>query len=141
MSQEERNFAEVSPRRDVTQWEYNGFTFELDIGDADESERLEEAFQRLADADKTIPKTGHLKDIIIAQDKVCRDFFDFLLGEGAGDDVLGEKRSINNCNDAYESFLDFIDAQRGGYEERNAALLTRYSGNRAQRRAQTRGRS
>lgn len=134
MSQEETFVEMKESRSDVTVWEYNGFTFELDVGDADTAEHIEGVFDRFSKAEKRVKRDGSMKEIIISYDKLFRDMFDDMFGTGAGDDILGEKRSIKNCNAAYESFLDFINAQRENFAEQNAMLNAKYNGNRVQRR-------
>lgn len=128
---------------DVTIWRYNGFEFSFDVGDADDAAHFEECMHRFADSEKAQPKDGTMAERIIAYDKMFRDMFDDVFGEGAGDDILGEKRSMRNCDSAYESFLSFIDGQNADFVRRRAALATRYSVpvNRAQRRAETRNAS
>lgn len=139
MSQTNDNDAVVSmstsARKPITKWTYNGNTFEFDVGDAEDASHFEDVMLHFGDAEKSLKKDGGISDQIIAYDKLFRDMFDEMFGEGAGDAILGERRSMNNCDDAYESFLEFISAQSAGFAERRAALLTKYNGNRAQRRS------
>ena len=47
----------------LTTWEYNGKTFELDLGDADTAERYEKAFDTMADQEKTLQNPRLLQSI------------------------------------------------------------------------------
>lgn len=138
MSQNDMNTVENQHTGNV--WQYNGYEFELDITDADDAARFEEAMQQLDAAEKSLKKDGTLSERIVAYDKMFRDLYDFLFGSGAGDDILGEKRSMTNCQNSYESLLDYINQQSVTMSERQAALVDRYSGNRAQRRMEMRRR-
>lgn len=115
-------------------WEYNGSTFDFDLGDADDLERYEIALQHLEESEKARKKDGTPSEIARAYDKLFRDFYDELFGDGAGDAILGEKRSISNCDDSFESFYDFSEAQSTALRERREKITSKYSGNRAQRR-------
>lgn len=126
----EMQLAETPP----TTWEYNGNKFELDVGDADEADHLEEVFKRFDAAEKSLQKDGGLGDMIRRYDKLFRDLYDDLFGVGAGDAILGERKNMNNCDNSFESFLAFIDGQNSHFIARMANINARYSGNRAQRR-------
>lgn len=136
MSQFEEENAVVMPisTNPPTKWEYNGSTFELDLGDADDADHLEQVFSRFSVAEKSLQKAGGLGDMVRGYDKLFRDFYDDLFGEGAGDAILGERKNMNNCDNAFDSFLAFIDGQNSHFMTRMANINARYSGNRAQRR-------
>ena len=136
MSQFEEEHAVVMPFSETppTKWEYNGNTFELDLGDAEDADHLEQVFGRFSEAEKTLQKAGGLGDMVRGYDKLFRDFYDDLFGEGAGDAILGERKNMNNCDNAFDSFLTFIDGQNSHFMSRMASINARYSGNRAQRR-------
>lgn len=116
-------------------WEYNDSSFELDIGDAEFLEHYEAVMERLDNAEKALKKDGTPSERVRAYDKMFRDFYDDLLGDGAGDAILGAKCSIINCDNAFESFLAFIDAQNTAINTRRENVAGKYSGNRAQRRS------
>ena len=84
---------------------------------------------------KSLKKDGTPSERVRAYDKMFRDFYDDLLGDGAGDAILGAKCSIINCDNAFESFLAFIDAQSTAINTRRENVAGKYSGNRAQRRS------
>lgn len=136
----EADVREADTGDDVTVWRYNGFEFSFDVGDADDAAHFEECMYRFADSEKAQPKDGTMSERIIAYDKMFRVMFDDVFGEGAGDDILGEKRNMRNCDKAYESLLNFIEGQNADFVRTRAALAARYSAptNRAQRRADSR---
>lgn len=116
-----------------TAFQYNGAEYEFDVRDADDAEKFEEAIERMKDEEKDVPKTGKTSDIIRAQCKMLKNFFDLCLGEGAGVAICTEKSNIHTHYDAYEQFLLFVRAQK---EDILSAKNTfaKYS-NRQQRRA------
>lgn len=93
-------------------FEYNGYTFEYDLADADDSEKYENAIEIMGKEEKTIPKTGKLSEIYRAQCGMIKRFFDNCLEEGAGEKICGEKDNVSNCYNAYTVFLDFVASQR-----------------------------
>lgn len=93
-------------------FEYNGYTFEYDIADADDSEKYEKAIEIMGEEEKALPKTGKLSEIYRAQCGMIKHFFDNVLEEGAGAKICGEKDNVTNCYTAYTTFLDFVAAQR-----------------------------
>lgn len=127
----------IADNRPETVWVQNGFEFELDVGDADDAEKMEKALANLEAAEKSMKRDGSFTERIIAYDAMFRSFYDDLFGPGGGDDVLGEKRSIAHCNEVYDRFLDFINKQGKSFEAQRAAFSMKYAytGNRAQRRA------
>lgn len=139
MSQNEELRDEMMSQKNPNIWEYNGNTFELDVGDAEDAEHLENAFKRLEAAEKTVKRDGSLAEIVCAYDSMFRNLYDDIFGEGAGDMVLGERRNIDNCNASYESLLAFIEGQNAHFIQRTESLTARYGSNRAQRRAYRRG--
>lgn len=93
-------------------FEYNGYTFEYDLADADDSEKYENAIEIMTAEEKAIPKDGKLSAIYRAQCGLIKHFFDNVLGEGAGNKICGEKDNVSDCYTAYTAFLDFVSAQR-----------------------------
>ena len=93
-------------------FEYNGYTFEYDLADADDSEKYEKAIEIMGEEEKNLPKAGKLSEIYRAQCKMIKTFFDNVLGDGAGDKVCGVKDNVSNCYTAYTDFLDFVASQR-----------------------------
>lgn len=118
-----------------TMWEINGQTFELDLEDADTAERYEEAFYKMEAEEKQMTKVGKLSEKIRAYSKLFENLYDRLFGEGSGKAILGEKANTRTCNEIYDSFLNFVSTQKSQSLEQQNSMVSKYSPNRAQRRA------
>ncbi len=119
-----------------TIWEYNGQTFELDLQDADMAERYEAAFEQMAADEKAMPKEGKSSELLR---RYCQLYFD-MFGQVFDDPdaparLFGEKVSARACEEAYAAFLDFVRNQGAAARERRSRLVSKYSPNRAARRA------
>jgi len=101
---------------------YNGHSFVYDIADADEAEKYEAAIKKMGETEKSLPKDGTISVIYRAQCKYLKDFFDDILGAGAGEKVCGTKDNITTCYNAYIDFLRFIAAQRDSILDTRNAL-------------------
>lgn len=99
-------------QKNETIFEYNGYTFEFDIADADDSEKYENAIEVMGEDEKNCPKDGKLSAIYRCQCAFLKRFFDNVLEEGAGKKLCGEKDNVSNCYNAYTAFLDFVSEQR-----------------------------
>lgn len=117
-----------------TTWEYNGHKFELDLTDADVMEKSENAFDEMQKEEMNLPKIGKASVRIRAYCSIFRKLFDLHFGEGAGLAIIGEKDSIQNCHDAYDSFLAFLAEQVDARNTFANKINKKYT-NRAQRRA------
>lgn len=119
----------------LTTWEYNGATLELNLQDVETAERYEVAFDEMAAREKAFPKDGKNSAIFRAYCEMMYALFDAIFGEGTSQKLMGEKLDAGVCTEAYESFLDFVNKQAVNAVERRAGIVTKYSPNRAQRRA------
>lgn len=118
-----------------TVWEVNGNKFSFDMGDAEDAKHFQDVMKRFEAAEKALPKDGDMVQHIISYDKMFRDMYDDLFGEGAGDKILGSRRNMTNVDNTYTSFLEFLASQGNGLNDRRTAIINKYNGNRAQRRA------
>lgn len=116
-----------------TKFKYNGAEYEFDVRDADDAEKFEAAINAMKEAEKESPKTGKTSEIIRAQCKMLKDFFDGCLGEGAGVAICTDKSNISAHYAAYEHFLNYIKAQKDDILSAKNTFA-KYS-NRQQRRA------
>ena len=64
-----------------------------------------------------------------------RFLFDRIFGEGTAVKLLGDKLNIGATEEAYSSFLAFVQAQTMATAERRTKLLAKYMPNRTARRA------
>lgn len=116
-----------------TKFKYNGAEYEFDVRDADDAEKFEAALNAMKEAEKEVPKTGKSSDIIRAQCKMLKDFFDDCLGAGAGVAICTDRSNISAHYAAYEHFLNYIKAQKDDILSAKNTFA-KYS-NRQQRRA------
>lgn len=116
-----------------TKFKYNGAEYDFDVRDADDAEKFEAAINAMKEAEKEAPKTGKTSEIIRAQCKMLKDFFDGCLGEGAGVAICTDKSNISAHYAAYEHFLNYIKAQKDDILSAKNTFA-KYS-NRQQRRA------
>lgn len=123
------------PDESLTHWSYNGVELTLDIQDVDTIERYEAAFDALSEEEKQIPKDGRKSIQIRAYCRMFRNLFNALFGEGTDTKMFGEKDNAREMTECYENFLQFVVNQHAALAETQSRILTRYSPNRAQRRA------
>lgn len=115
-----------------TVWEVNGASFELDLTDADDLERYENALEKLRDAENSIKKDGKRSEFIRAFCKMLAEFFDEALGEGSAAKIFeGKKTSVAVYLETYDAFIGFANSQKDSMKE----LFAKYQPNRQQRRA------
>ena len=122
-------------------WNVNGHSFELDMQDVENARRYEKAFAIMGEEEAKLPKDGKDSDRILAYCMLFRHLFDNLLGEGAADLIFGKTNNARIMNEVYEDFLSFVANQGAALAETQARMLGRFSPNRAQRRAATRGKN
>lgn len=137
MSQMNENDEVMKVPGNPTIWVYNGNEFEFDAGDADIIENYEDVLNQFDQEAKLLKKDGSNSERLREYDLLFRNMFDRIFGEGAGDAILGERRSVFNCNTAFADFLDFVASQKGALEASYQKTMSKhgYSPNRAQRRA------
>lgn len=117
-------------------WEINGISLRLDLDDADALERYENAFQEMEADAQNIQKDGKASDRVRAYCNVYRNLYDRIWGEGTADKIFaGQPTSASVYESVYASLLEYINAQNAAASERRAAILQKYTPNRAQRRA------
>lgn len=121
--------------RGTDRWEINGLSLSLDLEDAAAMERYEQAFDKLSDAEKLLPKDGRHSAVIRAYCKLYRDLYDCIFGEGTAEQIFaGQPESASVYDDVYDSFLEYVRKQTAAAAERRAARLSKYRPNREQKR-------
>lgn len=128
------------PDEDLTIWRYNGVELKLDVQDIDTIERYEQAFADLEEDEKAIPKDGLKSVRIRAYCRMFRKLFNALFGEGTDVKMFGEKDNARVMTECYDDFLQFVSLQHAAFAEVQNHIVTKYSANRAQRRAAEKGR-
>lgn len=115
-------------------WNYGGASFTLDMDDVETAERYDAAFQKMQaqfEEPDGAPEIAKIRTYCEA----IRFLFDELFGEGTAEKLMGEKLNLAACDDAYESFLTFVQAQTAERENRHREMFSRFAPNRAARRA------
>ena len=126
----------MSQNLDATKWECNGHTFELDMQDVDTVEKYEDAFATLSKEELALPKEGKNSTRVRAYCKMFRNLMDNLFGEGANIEIFGEKDNSRAVTEIYDKFLEFIVKQQTEFSNLQNKIQSKYSPNRAQRRAE-----
>ena len=88
----------------------------------------------MEDESKAMPKDGMKSVLIRHYCTMIRNFLDRIFGEGTSHKLV-EKESGIALTDCYESFLDFVASQNQLLSDKQNRITSRYSPNRAQRRA------
>ena len=95
-------------------------------------DRYENAFADMGEREKVLPKDGKPSEYIKAYHKMFVSLYDDVLGDGCGVKIVGEKANARICNEAYESFLEFVAKQKASTMEQQNNLINKFSPNRAQ---------
>lgn len=120
-------------------WDINGIKLELDMSDVDNQERYENAFARLGETEKNLPKDGKNSERTRAYCQMFRSLYDDIFGEGTSQKIFGDVNNARIMTEVYELFLEFIQNQGEQLNQTRSRVLDRFSPNRAQRRAQAKG--
>lgn len=118
-------------------WEINGISLELNLQDADANERCENAFEKMEENEKALPKDGKNSERIRQYCQLFRQLYDDIFGAGTSEKIFnGLPTSVDVYENIYYQFLDFINAQKVGIEMGRAKRIEKYTPvNRQQRRA------
>lgn len=114
-------------------FKYGEFEIELDFTDVDTLAAIEDAYDRMQEDVKNLPKTGRMSEIMNAQIAVYDDFFDSFMGEGASSKMFRSK-SLELRIDASEKLADF----RFKEDERFYGRVERFQVNKPANREQRR---
>lgn len=117
-------------------WEINGVSLYLDLQDVETMERYESAFEKMGEEENEIPKDGKQSVRIRAHCELYRRLYDRIFGEGTADRIFkGIPMHIGVYEDVYLQFLGFVREQVAHANKQRTEILTKYSPNRAQKRA------
>lgn len=117
-----------------TEFEYNGKKYWFDVEDVECMSRYKKSAEKLSELLIKQPEDG---DVIEYMTRSCgsfRDFFDEILGDGAGIALCGERLNVRCHTEAYAAFLEFVEKQAEAGRQFKYAIADTYM-NRAQRRA------
>lgn len=110
-----------------TVWGINGMEFQFDLSEADTAERYESGIQQIGNMDLPNPKDS-LSAYIRAYCQRFREFYNFMLGDGAGDQIFATvKDSISAYNAVYKEFLTFIQQQSESLSDEFRQMQRKYA--------------
>ncbi|MCQ2053392.1 MAG: hypothetical protein MJZ03_05615 [archaeon] len=93
-------------------WEINGQSLELDLDNADNMERYENAFEIMSEEEKNLSEEGRQSERIRAYCRLFENLYDRIFGEGTSEKIFeGIPASIGRYDEIYESFLNFVKNQ------------------------------
>lgn len=119
-----------------TMWDYNGLQFEIDMQDVDFAKKYKQVFDKMGQDASAIPKTGESAEIVEAYVEMYEGMFNGLFGVDTARSLTGGKRSATRLEEAYDSMLSFIAEQNASVQSKRTDMISRYSPNRATRRAE-----
>ena len=111
-----------------TTWEINGLTFELDLDDALDMERYENAFKRLQEKAETLHKNADSASTKIKNTCTAyRNLIDDVFGDGTSAKIIPpDCWKLRNHEDMIASFMAFIEAQAATNKARVTAFTAKY---------------
>ena len=118
----------------ITMWEINGISIELDITDVETLSRYEAAFEQMEAESKVIPKDGKQSDQLRAACDLFYRLYDRLFGDGTSEKIHAKKYNYGECITVYNSFLSFVSEQKERNDQSMAQISKYMPQNRKQRR-------
>lgn len=110
----------------------NGVEFEIDFTDADLIERIDKKVKEVEEQGKELEKNK--KNITPAEGirqecKIVKEFFDYVLGDGASKKIFGDKNSLRDCLQAFEDLINERNRQLNNFKK----VVNKYSPDRLKR--------
>ena len=98
----------------------NGVEFEIDFTDADLIERIDKKVKEVEEQGKELEKNK--KNITPAEGirqecKIVKEFFDYVLGDGASKKIFGDKNSLRDCLQAFEDLINERNRQLNNFKK------------------------
>lgn len=115
------------------EFEINGVPLLFDAEDADEMEKVENAYTRMDKAEQELVTLKKQKKIsgsalIRGYCKMYRDFFDFVFGDGTADKIFkNQKMKAEIHENAYISFLDALFMQKAASADKKIERWRKYA--------------
>lgn len=125
----------MSQTTDLTVWKINGQELRFDMEDVEQLEKYEASFDRMAETERNLVRTGKKSSIVRAYCEMYCTLFDDLFGAGTAQKLFEGRRNARECDEVYDSFLAFVKAQNAGTIARREKLVQSWAPNRAARRA------
>ena len=110
----------------------NGVEFEIDFTDADLIERIDKKVKEVEEQGEELEKNK--KNITPAEGirqecKIVKEFFDYVLGDGASEKIFGDKNSLRDCLQAFEDLINERNRQLNNFKK----VVNKYSPDRLKR--------
>ena len=115
------------------EFEINGVLLHFDAEDADEMEKLENAYAMMDLAEQELAELKKQKKIsgsalIRGYCKMYRDFFDFIFGDGIADEIFkNQKMKAEPHENAYITFLDALFMQKAASADKKLERWRKYA--------------
>lgn len=94
--------------KNVPVWKINGLELKYDFDDLKAMERYEQAFHSMEMKSKEMPKDGNRSTQIKLYCQIMYELFDDLFGKGTSNKLFHGKMNARECDEVYESFLNFV---------------------------------
>ncbi len=118
----------------MSKFKINDVELDIDMLDADELENIDAALHK-AEADAELDSSKSPADSIRQQVGAVRDCFDKIFGAGTGDKIIGKKANLRVAFSAFADFCEEVARQKSEFGKTVSLMKTKYSPNRAERRA------
>ena len=118
--------------QNLSVWKYNDVELELDIADARNAKKYDDAFKAMDEEEKAMKKDVPNYVFIQNYCAMFKHLFDTLFGDGTYEKLTGgNTENINVANAVYESFLDFAKVQTTYAISNSKRISSKYSSDRA----------
>lgn len=115
------------------EFEINSVLLHFDAEDADEMEKLENAYSLMNEAEQELANLKKQKKVsgstlIRGYCKMYRDFFDFVFGDGTADKIFkNQKMKAEIHENAYIAFLDALFMQKAASADKKLERWRKYA--------------
>lgn len=113
-------------QKDPKIWEIRNLALTLDLSDLPTMERYENAFEKMAEAEKAVPRSGKASETLRGYLHMYEVFFRELFPEDADKLLDGLAQNVSVYEDMYMSLLEFVAAQQAASMQRRAERLSKY---------------
>ena len=96
----------------MSQITINDIQLEIDTGDVEFLERVDDAMPRLEEQARNISRVGKISTIMKEYCMIYYNLFDYLFGDGTGEQIFRGRMNKRECENAYEELLKAIKEDR-----------------------------
>jgi len=109
-------------------WDINGISLDFDFTNPEHVERVETAFEDMAEREKNFPQTKRISEKIRLYCMIYLDFFNKVFGDGTAEKIFAKTPvSIASCEEVYADFLRFVNAQSEEIKRKRTENFGKYS--------------